>query len=294
MTTRRDFLLAAGASALAPTALRAAERLRVLPAAQDEPSVHARASTLKGVGIQMYMMRDEMKADLDRSLARVARLGYEEVEWWGSWGRSPSQLRTLLDGFGLRTPTQHVGSDAFAPAALDATLDAAGIMGHRTVICAGMGPEYTDDANGWKRAAELLTTAGGKAAPLGIRVGYHNHAREFNKHGGVSALEIMMKASDPATVDFQLDCYWAFKGGQDPLTFLRAHKDRIAQLHLKDAAAAAPNVQVDLGKGIIDWRALISTGIAQRVTNITLDLDDPTDAWASAGSCRAYLRGLGY
>ena len=278
MTTRRDFLLAVGASALAPAALRAAER----------------TSILRGVGIQMYMMRDEMKADLDGSLARVARLGYEEVEWWGAWGRTPTQLRALLDGLGLRTPTQHVGSDAFRPAALDATLDAAGTMGHRTVICAGMGAGYTDDADGWKRAAELLTAAGAKAAPLGIRVGYHNHAREFNKHGGVSALEIMMKASDPATVDFQLDCYWAFKGGQDPLAFLRAHKDRIAQLHLKDAAAATPNAQVDLGKGTIDWRALISTGVSQRVTNITLDLDDPADAWASAGSCRAYLRGLGY
>ena len=294
MTTRRDFLLAVGASALAPAALRAAERAHARHEAPDDMNAPAGAGTLKGVGIQMYMMRDEMKADLDGSLARVARLGYEEVEWWGSWGRTPAQLRTLLDGLGLRAPTQHVGSDAFAPSALDATLDAAGIMGHRTVICAGMGAGYTDDADGWKRAAELLTAAGATAGPLGIRVGYHNHAREFNKHGGVSALEIMMRASDPATVDFQLDCYWAFKGGQDPLAFLRAHKDRIAQLHLKDAAATAPNAQVDLGKGIIDWRALISTGVSQRVTNITLDLDDPADAWASAGSCRAYLRGLGY
>lgn len=278
MTTRRDFLLAVGASALAPAALHARER----------------ASTLKGVGIQMYMMRDEMKADLDASLARVARLGYEEVEWWGAWGRSPAQLRTLLNGLGLRAPTQHVGSDAFAPAQLEATLDAAGTLGHHTIICAGMGAGYSDDADGWKRAADLLNVAGAKAAPLGIRVGYHNHAREFNKHGGVSALEIMMNASDAATVDFQLDCFWAYKGGQDPLTFLRTHKDRIAQLHLKDAAAAAPHAQVDLGKGILDWRALIATGVSQRVTNITLDLDDPADAWASAGSCRAYLRGLGY
>ena len=294
MTTRRDFLLALGASALAPAALLAAERAHARHAARADTSATARGGILKGVGIQLYMMRDEMKADLDASLARVARLGYEEVEWWGAWGRSPAQLRTLLNDLGLRAPTQHVGSDALAPAKLDATLDAAGTLGHHTVIVAGMGAGYTDDADGWKRAAELLSVAGAKAAPHGIRVGYHNHSREFKQHGGISALEIMMNASDPATVDFQLDCFWAFKGGQDPLTFLRAHKDRIAQLHLKDAAAAAPHAQVDLGKGILDWRALISTGVSQRVTNITLDLDDPADAWASAGSCRAYLRGLGY
>ncbi|MBP7550459.1 MAG: sugar phosphate isomerase/epimerase, partial [Gemmatimonadaceae bacterium] len=252
------------------------------------------AMHLRGVGIQMYMMRDEMRADLDASLARVARLGYEEVEWWGTWGRTPAQLRTLLDGIGLRVPTSHVGSDALEPAALDATLDNAATMGIHTVIVAGMGRGYADDADGWKRAAQLLSTAGAKAAPLGIRIGYHNHDREFRKHGAMSALEILIKESDAASVDFQLDCYWAFKGGADPLAFLKAHKDRIAHLHLKDAAAAAPHAQVDLGKGVIDWKGLISTGLAQRVVTVTLDMDDPADAWASAGSCRSYLRGLGY
>lgn len=292
MTNRRDFLLALGASALAPSVVRAAERahLRATGRANPGPS----AMHLRGVGIQMYMMRDEMRADLDASLARVARLGYEEVEWWGSWGRTPAQLRTLLDGVGLRAPTSHVGSDALEPAALDATLDSAATMGIHTVIVAGMGRGYADDADGWKRAAQLLSAAGAKAAPLGIRIGYHNHDREFRKHGAMSALEILIKESDPATVDFQLDCYWAFKGGADPLAFLKAHKDRIAHLHLKDAAAAAPHAQVDLGKGVIDWKGLISTGIAQRVVTVTLDMDDPADAGASAGACRSYLRGLGY
>lgn len=292
MTNRRDFLLALGASALAPSVIRAAERAHLRAAGRATPGPSA--MHLRGVGIQMYMMRDEMRADLDASLARVARLGYEEVEWWGSWGRTPAQLRTLLDGVGLRVPTSHVGSDALEPAALDATLDSAATMGIHTVIVAGMGRGYADDADGWKRAAQLLSAAGAKAAPLGIRVGYHNHDREFRKHGAMSALEILIKESDAATVDFQLDCYWAFKGGADPLAFLRAHKDRIAHLHLKDAAAAAPHAQVDLGKGVIDWKGLISTGIAQRVVTVTLDMDDPADAWASAGSCRSYLRGLGY
>lgn len=249
---------------------------------------------LHGIGIQMYMMRDEMRADLDGSLARVARLGYEEVEWWGNWNRTPAQLRTRLDELGLRVPTSHVGSDALETAALDATLDGAATMGIHTVIVAGMGRGYTDDADGWKRAAGLLSAAGAKAAPLGLRIGYHNHDREFKKHGIMSALEILIKESDPSSVDFQLDCYWAFKGGADPLTFLKAHKDRIAHLHLKDAAAAAPNRQVDLGKGTIDWKSIISTGLAQRVVTVTLDLDDPPDAWASAGVARSYLRGLGY
>ncbi len=288
MTTRRDFLLALGAAALAPSVAHAAQRAHLRAAARTS------MRHLHGIGIQMYMMRDEMKADLDGSLARVARLGYEEVEWWGNWNRTPAQLRTRLDELGLKVPTSHVGSDALEAANIDATLDGAATMGIHTVIVAGMGRGYSDDADGWKRAAGLLSTAGAKAAPLGMRIGYHNHDREFRKHGNLSALEILIKESDAATVDFQLDCYWAFKGGADPLTFLKAHKDRIAHLHLKDAANDPQKRQVDLGKGTIDWKSIIATGIAQRVVTVTLDLDDPPDAWASAGAARSYLRGLGY
>lgn len=284
MPTRRDFLLALGAAALAPSVSQAATR------------AHRRAAArhLGGIGIQMYMMRDEMRADFDATLARVAKLGYERVEWWGNWNRTPAQIRAKLDELGLQAPTSHVGSDALEAANIDATLENAAVMGVHTVIVAGMGRGYTDDADGWKRAAGLLSTAGAKAAPLGLRIGYHNHDREFRKHGALSALEILIKESDPATVDMQLDCYWALKGGADPLTFLKAHPARIAHLHLKDASNDAARRQVDIGKGTIDWKSIISTGLAQRVVTVTLDLDDPADAWASAGLARSYLRGLGY
>jgi len=284
MTTRRDFLLALGASALAPSIAQAAERAHRREAARH----------LGGIGIQAYMVRDELKADLDGTLAHIARLGYERIEWWGNWGRTPAQLRTRFDELGLRSPTRHVGSEAFEADKIDETLDAAATMGHDTVIVAGMGRGYADDADGWKRAAALLSAAGAKAAPLGMRVGYHNHSSEFKKRGDRMALEILIAESDPKTVDFQLDCYWSYIGGQDPLAFLKSHKDRIAHLHLKDAAAESPHKQVDLGKGIIDWRTIIATGLAQRVVTVTLDLDDPADTWASAGSARSYLRGLGY
>lgn len=284
-SSRRDFLLALGASALAPS---------FAPSAARTDLGAGKRRTLGGIGIQLYMMRKVMQADLDAGLARVARLGYERVEWWGNWNRTPAQVRALLDANGLEAPTCHVGSDALEAGAVDATLDTFATIGVHTVIVAGMGRGYADDADGWKRSAALLSAAGRKAAPLGMRVGYHNHDREFRKHGALSALEILLRESDPATVDLQLDCFWAHVGGQDPLAFLKAHAGRIAHLHLKDSAAGAPRTQVDMGTGTIDWRSLLRTGEAQRVVTATMDMDDPADPWGSAGSARSYLRGLGY
>jgi len=288
-TSRRDFLLTLGATALTPALASAA-----MPASPPSAAGSAARRAIGGIGVQMYMMRKAMQGNLEAGLARVARLGYERVEWWGNADRTAAQVRALLDANGLEAPTCHVGSEVLEADQVDATLDHYATIGVHTVIVAGMGRGYSDDADGWKRAAALLSAAGRKAAPLGMRIGYHNHDREFRKHGALSALEILMRESDPASVDLQLDCFWAHVGGQDPLAFLKAHPTRIAHLHLKDSARTDPRTQVDMGQGTIDWRALLRQGEAQRVVTATMDMDDPADPWASAGSARAYLRGIGY
>ncbi len=52
------------------------------------------------LGVQLYTLRAEMERDVAATLARVAEIGYEEVEFAGYFGHSPSEFaplrRTLL------------------------------------------------------------------------------------------------------------------------------------------------------------------------------------------------------
>lgn len=281
MTNRRDFLLALGAGALTPALLRAAD-------------LDMTNSPLRGVGIQIYMLRKQMAVDPDATLARVAALGYREVEWWGNWQRTPTQARAMLDANGLRAPAAHLGTAELASDKIDALIEQAAVMGHRTLIVASLSNEERASVEALKRTAALLNAAGAAVAKAGLKAGFHNHNAEFVTFGDRTAYDVLMAETDPSVVDFELDCYWAFRAGQDPLALLRRYRDRIAYLHLKDSSGAPQHTQLDLGAGVIDWRALLATGTAQRVTSVFLDQDDPADALASAGSARAYLRRLGY
>lgn len=249
---------------------------------------------MPAVGIQLFLARNLMSTDPEGTIARIAEIGFAEVEWWGRWDRTPQQLRALLDSHGLRSPSYHVGTASLQPDQLPALIDVAKTMGHERLVVASLEPQERQTADDWKRAAELLNRAGRETQPLGIRVGYHNHAYEGTRYDDRTAYDILLAETDPTYVDFQLDAYWALTGGFDPLALLRQHRERITSLHLKDAAPAPGYAQVDLGTGIIDWTTLIREGAAARVTSLYLDLDDPADVWATATSARLYLQGLGY
>jgi len=94
-------------------------------------------------------------------------------------------------------------------------------------------------------------------------------------------------------VDFELDCFWAFKAGKDPVALLRRHANRITMLHLKDSAGGPAHEQRDVGAGVMDWRAVLAAARAGRVTNVYVEHDNPADAWATAAAGRAHLRTLG-
>src|ERR1700688_4864181 len=61
------------------------------------------------VGIQLYMVNNDLAEDPAGTLKKLAQIGYSEVETAG-WGtRSAAQFRDLLRDAGLRAPSAHLG-----------------------------------------------------------------------------------------------------------------------------------------------------------------------------------------
>ena len=114
---------------------------------------------LQPVGLQLYTVRDLMKADFEGTLAAVAKLGYKEVEFAGYFGRTPDQVKDALKAAGLSAPSAHVplppGNSEWSGTMQDGGRDRAQVPG------GAIGAEGTaDHAGGLAAAGEAVQRAG--------------------------------------------------------------------------------------------------------------------------------------
>lgn len=210
---------------------------------------------MPSVALQLYTVRTEFERDPDRTLARVAEIGFRQVELVGLLN-SESTLAELLPRHGLSAPAAHAG---LLRGELDAALDAASRLGVSTLI-----DPYVDPAR-WQSSADIeataaqLNEAASRARPHGITVGYHNHHFELESMiDGRHALELFADHLAPEVV-LELDTYWAAVGGADVLALLDRLGDRVVALHIKDGDGTLnTKAQVAVGAGIMPVRDILA------------------------------------
>src|SRR6185437_1236542 len=96
--------------------------------ARRSPSV----ARIDKIGIQLYTVRDQMKGDVEGTLARIAQIGYKEVEFAGYFGHPPEHIRSYLDHNGLSAPSTHVSYENDDQ--WKAALDTAKKIGHEYIV----------------------------------------------------------------------------------------------------------------------------------------------------------------
>ncbi|MDG1708600.1 MAG: twin-arginine translocation signal domain-containing protein, partial [Emcibacteraceae bacterium] len=69
------------------------------------------AAPINNIGIQLYTIREMMKADFEGSITKVAEIGYKEVEFFNYFGRKAQDVKNIIDQNGLYSPSIHVDID---------------------------------------------------------------------------------------------------------------------------------------------------------------------------------------
>jgi sugar phosphate isomerase/epimerase len=241
------------------------------------------------IGLQLYTVREAMRRDFAATLVRVAAIGYREVEFADYFGNTPAQVRATLDSAGLVAPSAHVPVAAIGDR-WEETLAGARTIGNRYLVVASAGG--ATDIDGFQRIAERFNRAGQLAAKAGIRFGYHNHDFEFTPLAGTLPYDVLLEATDPKHVCFEMDLYWITKAGLDPLTYFTRWPHRFPLVHVKDSAGPPAHRMADVGAGTIDWRRIFARATQAGVEHCFVERDDPEDAFASIAASYAYLRDL--
>lgn len=218
------------------------------------------------VGIQLYAVKDELRAHPGTTLAAIRKIGFGEVETAGFGTLTAPQFRRLLDDAGLACPSAHLQFDdpdaAFEQAlALGAHYAASGSL--RALLRPAPEEAHGMSLDEARRTAELAGRIGEAARRAGLQYVYHNHDFEFvDQGGGAIGYELLLRETDPGLVQFEIDCGWMVIGGRNPRDYFERYPGRFPLMHVKDflptATRAAPAAGAELGHGMIDYAPIFA------------------------------------
>lgn len=234
--SRRDMLKfgAAGAAVLAvPASLALAAEEKKIPLA-----------------LQLYSLRDICGRDVPGTLAAVAKMGYQGVEFAGYYGKSAAELRKILDDNGLKCCGTHTGLDTLTGDRLKRTVEFNKTLGNPFLIVPGLGGGHFASAEATKKTAALFTELAAKVKPDGMYVGYHAHGGDFRKIGGETCWDILYTNAGPDVI-MQLDTGNCLGGGGDPIAVLKKFPGRSLTIHLKEHGGKGGT---PVGDGKVNWK----------------------------------------
>jgi sugar phosphate isomerase/epimerase len=261
---------------------------------------------IKAVGVQLYTVRDAMKSDFEGTIAKVAQIGYKEVEFAGYFDHSAKDISAILKNNGLTAPSCHVAYD-IVQNKWDQQIEESHAIGHKFIVCPWIEPKQRQEPDGYKRAADLFQKAGEASKKAGIQFAYHNHTFEFQPSealGGKLPYDILL-ATDPNYVKMELDLCWISVAGKDPIEYFNKYPGRFPLVHVKDmkvlpkgaeGPTASPDKEMpnmtDVGGGVIDWKHIFSHDEKAGIQHYFVEHDFPADALASITKSYAYLSTL--
>ncbi|MBQ6551168.1 MAG: sugar phosphate isomerase/epimerase [Lachnospiraceae bacterium] len=217
-------------------------------------------------GIQMYSVRDITENDLGGALKRMAEIGYKKIEFAGFFGHTAEEVRKMLDDNGLEVSGIHGDLDDLIDD-FEGTVRYQKIIGNKNYILPGA------DFSSLERMAETINNMNKYRELLekeGITLGYHNHYAEFEPvEGGPTPYEeILGKTS----VKLEIDTYWAYYAGQDPVAMMEELKDRLFVIHIKDGMENGDGMPLGRGTAPVKdvYRKALELGVPMVVESETL------------------------
>ena len=230
---------------------------RTILASTMPAALIARAKKIP-VGIELYSVRNELKADPIGTVTRIGKMGYEVVEFFGPYIDYPlaqvKDLRKAMDDVNLKCMSTHnSGKTLFET--LDKAIEYNQIFGSAMLIQASAGGRMAK-VDDWKALAGKLSEVGEKLKSHKMRTGFHNHAAEFQPVEGQLPIEVLA-ANTGKDFILQLDVGTCVSVGQDPVAFIQKHKGRIRSMHAKDWGKEK-GYRVLLGEGASPWKDILA------------------------------------
>ncbi|MCI0624537.1 MAG: FG-GAP-like repeat-containing protein [Acidobacteria bacterium] len=244
-----------------------------------------RSQSFKGaLSMELWTYRKQLAQDLPGTLATIRKLGFSDVETASFYGRSAAEFRSELDKAGLSCSSYITSYDRLNKE-LDAVVSDANALGARYVLTAGIPRKGNFTLEDCQRAAKDFNRWGEKLKAQGLQFGYHPHGFEFVPTAEGTLFDTLLKLTKPELVEYEIDVFWFFHGGADPVRYLEKYPHRFSLAHLKDLRKGTPTgdlsgkapdeTSVVLGTGQLDFPAILRAAAKAGVKRYYIEDESP-------------------
>ena len=268
--SRRDFLKLSAAGTLGVFVISGSNLKNVSAPEQNKSADDLRKF---GIGLQLYTIRDAMKADVPGSLKKVSDIGYKYLEMADYangkfYGYLPSEFKKMVNDLDMEILSSHASVN---PKGISA--DEAKKMAEDHAKCGAkycMQP-WIDEADrksiaGYQKMVAEWNKVGKIMKENGVQFGYHNHNFEFGTvEGKVPYFDVFLPEMDKDLMTMELDLFWATKAGINPVELFKKYPGRFQLFHMKDMyTKEAPFFKTEstdfapVGEGVINFKEILA------------------------------------
>ncbi|HIZ56071.1 MAG TPA: sugar phosphate isomerase/epimerase [Firmicutes bacterium] len=239
-------------------------------------------------GIQLYAIRSLCAENLEKGLKTVSEIGYEGVEFAGFFGHSAEEVAGWLKKYHLEAMSAHVPATEIIDHA-EATIAYHKTIGNHRIVCPFLDMKTRADVEDF---ADRLKAVAPKYHENGMKLYYHNHAHEFVKDGGEYLIDILADLAGKQILSLEFDVFWVYRGGEDPVAYMKKYADRMDIFHAKDGTMEAGTIA---GEGNVPLPAVFETAKALGMTWAIVESEASEEREAQVEAARkdyAYIRTL--
>jgi sugar phosphate isomerase/epimerase len=261
----------------------------------------AMAVNSKPFALQLWSVKQALAKDPLGVLKQIAANGYKKIESFEGpkgmfWGMKNTEFKKVMDDLGMNMISSHC-NDTGNLKTFEQKAAAAGEIGLKYVICAFKGPQKSLD--NFKQFADEFNACGEIAKKHGLRFAYHNHDYSFKAMDGIVPQDLMMKNTDSAIVDFEMDLYWTRVAKVNPLAYMDKFPNRFKLVHVKDLIKANTpegHESCVIGKGTIDYKTLLPEVAKRGIQHMIVEQEayTGTSELDSAKDNAAYMKTLNW
>jgi len=253
----------------------------------------AQAATSPLLGVQLWSVKDEVKQDFEGTLDKLAKLGFQGVEFAGEFGKykaDPAGLKAFLRKKGLQCAGAHMRVDQLNAVNFKPTTDFYKTLGCNRLIISM--DDRAASKEGTTELAKELSALSTKLDAQGMKLGYHNHEAEMLGDKGQTNWDFLAK-NTPKNFILQQDVGWTTYAGKDPIDFVKEYPGRTVTTHYKAKFVKGTEGTSIIGQDKTDWAGLTKAVRSVGGTEwIIVEQEEYPNGMGQLESVAASMRGL--